>query len=283
MPGFDDDDVPDFSQRVRAFTSRFDPQHPSLPLTHIAPMYAFRAIIGGNSIQPQHCDTLGEDLSYLFYGRPAFRAKRETGPKLKWSVPVLFILDPAKTYSIKRVVPFDSGAFKKGFYGNVFSDRSKLDHFLLEPSLESAQRIVTAFYGSNKQYYQGQSEKSVDLTDFDFELQGLNYLAQQPGLQATSRATAEKLPDERASAVEIQIDEPIDIPSSLISLIVPETLLPNAHFQKAVKRWGLAPEKIDPYASVTGPSSEAWVGQFYEKVRALYQARGYFDNSVGPK
>jgi hypothetical protein len=268
----DDYEIPDFSERVREFVDTFEATGPRMPLTHIAPMFAFRGIVKGDHLVPDECKNYREDLTYLFYGRPAYRAKQETSHLLPWSVPVLFVLDPEKTYRIRRVMPFDSGAFMSGFYGSVFSERSKASDFELQPSLESAQRLVTALYGDNRRYYFGRSEQTLDISDFDFELQGLNHLAKQPGLQATG---SQKQLDERASAVEIQVTEPIDIRACTLALIVPETLLPNPLFQAAVKRWGLAPSQIDSYEGVYGPGSEAWVGMLYERVRRLYRDGGF--------
>src|SRR5205807_1545800 len=117
---------PDFAGRVRDFIAAFDSTGPRMPLTHVAPMFAFRGIVTGNHLVPEKCDHYGEDLTYLFYGRPAYRVKQETSHLLPWSVPVLFVLDSEKTYRIRRVIPFDSGAFMSGRYGSIFAQRSKV-------------------------------------------------------------------------------------------------------------------------------------------------------------
>lgn len=266
------DGVPDFSARVRDFISAFEPFSPRLPLTHICPMFAFREIVGGASLNPQKCDVYNEDLTYLFYGRPAYRAKQNAYHRLKWSIPILFLLNPEETYSVRRVLPFDSGAFNKGMYGLTFAERSQVKDFELDPEIDSAQKFVTALYGNNKMYYAGESDKSLDLTDWDFELQGLDYLSKQPALQDPNSQLSI---DERSSAVEIQISDPIDIGRSTLALFVPETLLVDPYFQTAITRWRLQPDQIEAYAGVVGPRSEAWVGQLYEKVRQFYDSRGF--------
>lgn len=268
----EDEKLPEFETMVRDFARSFTPCGPKLPLTHITPMFAFRAIINGTTLNPELYETYGRELTYFFYGRPAYRVKQNVSHKLSWSVPILFILDPEKAYTVERVLPFDSGAFHRGLYGNIFAERSKLEHFELDPSIESAQRLVTALYDNNSSYYRGASEKACKVSDFDFELQGIAYLAKQPGQQLpNSNSTL----DERASAIEIQVSGPVDISTHTLALVIPETLLTNAIFCKAVKNWGLKSDQIETYTGVIGPGSEAWVGQLYERVKDIYKSKGY--------
>lgn len=266
-----DDDLPDFSTRVRDFVGKFEPFDPRLPFTHICPMYAFRGIITGEVIRPTKCDVYEEDLIYLFYGRPAYRVNQSASHRLPWSVPILFVFDPEKTFSLRRIMPFDSGAFAKGMYGKTFADRSRSSDFELEPELESAQRLVTGLYGGNKEYYRGETNKILELSDFDFELQGIQYLAQQPGQQMPN--SSNKL-DERASAVEIQISNEINIGEATLALFVPETLITNRYFQAAARRWKVE-DKIETFSGIVGAASDIWVGQLYERVRSFYLKHGY--------
>ena len=260
------------TDRVKNFIDQFDPTYPILPLTHITTMYGFRSIMTGMTLDPTECEVFKENLLYLFYGRPSYRASQIAASELNWNLPVGFILKPTAIRSIKRVFPFDSGAFAKGRYGRIFHQDSKIRSFELKPQLVSAAKYTSAFYSGNAHYYRGKSDAALELGNFDFELQGLSYLAEKSGRQI---ATDEIGTDERASAVEIQTAEQLSIKEGLLGLIVPETLLANTAFADAVDRWELDSHKIITYIEVLGPGSEAWVGTFYEKVEELYRREGF--------
>ncbi|WP_298295040.1 hypothetical protein [uncultured Litoreibacter sp.] len=263
-------DRPDL--RVREYLSQFTADQPLLPLTHLTNMYGFRSIMTGMTLDPTDCSVFREKLLYLFYGRPAYRAMQSPTAKLKWNVPVGFILKPEAIDHIKRVLPFDSGAFAKDLYSDVFSRESKVQHFMLEPNLESAAVCVKAFFGNNANYFRGNSEQVHELDNFDFELQGMEYLSRLPGVQA---AKFDGSVDERASAIEVQVEKPITLDDALLGMIVPETMMASKHFKKAIETWNLSPDRVSPYVEIVGPGSEAWVGIFYEKVRELYENHGY--------
>jgi hypothetical protein len=65
-----------------------------LPLTHIARAYAFDEMLSGNTLEPQPCDVFDEELIYLFYGRPAYRAKDGNNARLEFEWPIVFIFVP---------------------------------------------------------------------------------------------------------------------------------------------------------------------------------------------
>lgn len=260
------------SDRVKKFVDQFEPTLPILPLTHITTMYGFRSIMAGMTLEPSECKVFNENLLYLFYGRPSYRASQTAASVLNWNLPIGFILKPDAVKSVKRVFPFDSGAFAKKYYGSIFHEESDISSFELTPQLVSAAKYTSAFYSDNAHYFRGKSNANLDLGNFDFELQGMRFLAEKPGRQITS---SEVKADERASAVEVQTAESLSIKDSLLGLIVPETLLGNTAFEDAMAQWNVDSRVIIPYVEVLGPGSEAWVGTFYEKVEELYRREGY--------
>jgi hypothetical protein len=215
---------------------------------------------------------LDEDLLYLFYGRPSYRATTETATNLQWNAPVGFIIDPAFIGKIERVLPFDSGAFESGRYGKVFAPASRLDNFLLEDSLDGARKYLQRFFGTNVEYLRSRSSTDHTFGNMDFELQGLEHLSRQPsGLTTDPKVTT----DERSSAIEIQVSSQVPLGQALCALIVPDSILSAPPFLDATKKWSLGSEKIVPYDNVVGPGPEAWVGQFYAKTLDFYRAQGY--------
>ncbi|MBE1292339.1 MAG: hypothetical protein GJ677_07595 [Rhodobacteraceae bacterium] len=244
----------------------------TLPLTHITTLHGFRAIAAGDALVPSKCRFFNEDLLYLFYGRPSYRASQTAASKLLWNAPVGFILAPEAIGKIHRVLPFDSGAFKSGRYGRVFAPESHWADFELDTELLSAQKYVAKFFESNEQYLVGRSEVSQDVGNFDFEIQGLEYLARLNGLQDAFQPASV---DERASAIEIQLKDSLPLATSILAIIVPEDILGESRFLTALDKWRVGAEKVIPYTSVLGHGSEAWVAKFFDVVLNLYREKGY--------
>lgn len=262
----------EFSDNVREFVGKHPPDEPLLPLTHVTNMAGFRSVVTGYSLEPQECKVFGQNLLYFFYGRPSYRSTQSASTKLSWNVPVAFIVKPEAIRGIRSIFPFDSGAFSAGMYGQTFDARSQIGDFDLGTDLQVASRYVGAFHGGNQEYFRGKTDVRNDFGNFEFELQGLQSLAMLPGIQTPSAGPS---PDERASAIEVISTESMTIGDNILGMIVPEHLLTDRIFLAATARWRLADNQIIPYVSVVGPGSEAWVGQFYQKVYELYQSNGY--------
>ena len=265
-----DDDDRSYETRVRDYVETFGAAGPLLPLTHAAALSTFRKIATGDSIMPQQCDRMGDTLTYLFYGKPAYRTPSVPSEKLSWGAPIVFVIDPNIALDIKRVVPFDSGAFVDGMYGNIFPKDSNLQMFELEKNLDGAQKCVTAFYGDNSAYFSGLSPKNERFSDFDFELQGIQFLANRVG-EITSSG---KIIDERSSSIEIQIISDILIARYVKYLLIPDTLLLSKLFWRAADVWGLDRDRIETYYRVSGPGPGAWYGQMYAKLKEIYKRDG---------
>lgn len=244
---------------------------PLLPLTHITTLHGFRAVSSGNKLVPTRCNYFDKDLLYLFYGRPSYRATQEASSTLLWNAPVGFIINPRTIKKIHRIFPFDTGAFKSGRYGRIFAPNSELDDFELEKEWQSVTKYVLKFFGDNERYMLGRSSVNQDVGNFDFEIQGIEYLSRLGGLQLSNRTNSV---DERASALEIQLNEAVGLDQSIMAIIVPEDILNEERFLTAIKRWNVQHDKIIPYSNVLGPGSEAWVGQFFEKVLKYYKENG---------
>src|SRR6202040_3163431 len=148
-----------------------------LPLVHITRAYAFDQIIDGDTLEPNDCDVFKEKLIYLFYGRPAYRAKEGNNARLEFEWPIVFVFDAEKISGIKRIFPFDTGAFVQRLYSQFFDHRSELMDFALNPNLESVRQLVGAFYRDNDEYYRGETRKNVDIPLRQFEAQGVHELA----------------------------------------------------------------------------------------------------------
>ena len=186
--------------RLQAFLDSHVSVQAILPLVHITRAYAFDEMLVTERLEPVKSeDAFEEPLIYLFYERPAYRAKRGNNARLEFEWPIVFLFDPEKIQGILRIYPFDTGAFFLKFYEDFFDQAARIEDFALEPSLDSIGKVVGAFYSSNREYFDGATRKNVQLEPRQFEAQGLFELARLPGVQGGKSDRRER--DERSSAV----------------------------------------------------------------------------------
>jgi hypothetical protein len=257
--------------RLNSFIQNHSPSPGYLPLVHVTRAYAFAEILSGEALQPRQCPVFNEKLTYLFYGRPAYRAKDGNNVRLQFEWPIVFLFDPHKISSIKRVFPFDTGAFELELYNQFFAKESQKEDFELEPSLSSATKLVSAFYLDQHEYYLGRTRKNVELPDFEFEAHGIHELAQLPGAQGETSIHRPR--DERSSAIEIQLGKALQFSDALLAVVLPLPYMSNKQVQEALTRWKV--KELETYLTLHNLGGEAWVGQIYTIVEKLYRRLGY--------
>jgi len=114
-----------------------------LPLTHTTDAFDLRDIVADQKIQPRYCTVFDEDLSYHFYGRPAYRKNAETQANgLAAYAPVILIFKPAIADNAIAAFPFDSGAYVGERYSDVMHHRMSVKDFGLEPSFEKIENLL---------------------------------------------------------------------------------------------------------------------------------------------
>jgi hypothetical protein len=240
------------------------------PFIHITRGYEFDAIVRGDTIDVRPCTVFKENLIYLFYGRPAYRAKDGNNARLEFEWPIIFIFNPEKIIGIKRIFPFDTGAFELGLYQEFFHPDSKIEDFEVDPTTESAAKLVGTFYVDHREYYQGRTRKNVDIPLRQFEAEGVFELCKLPGVQGQK---GERTRDERSSAIEIQLSQPITLKDSLIAIVLPEPYLADTLTQEAIARWNVT--EVHGYPTLHNMGGEAWVGQVYGIVYRIFQKLGF--------
>jgi len=196
------------------------PTEPRLPLVHTTDAFQFLGMMEGGSITPQDCPVFeGEALTYYFYGRPAFRPNaHEEATGLEHYFPVCLIFKPSTAVAIRRVFPFDSGAFHGGHYAAYVHRHMKLGDFALEIDPSTPAKIVTRFYGSNEAYLF--SKDPVDNVPAD-QLEARSYV----GLAAAKGGNAV---DSRGSGVEVQGEVSLNLDACLEAVILPVSFVKTA-------------------------------------------------------
>jgi len=241
-----------------------------LPSTHITNAYNLPQILNSNILEPKNCGVFGEDLSYFFYGRPSYRTRKDDSVALEHNLPIVFIVDTEKLQPLKRIFPFDSGAFDEGFYEGYFDKSCERDDFELPASLEILKKLVDAFYGDNHGYLLGDYREKMPTSPFDFEVQGLNRLIQDTHTSKGASLSG----DERSTSFEIQTAQSFDLRKILLCVLLPQILLDDKKIFSAIKAWN--PPEIITYRTLRNSSAEHLAGTIYTKVIDYYETLGAF-------
>ncbi len=173
-------------------------------------------MLASGYIVPQTCDVFkGEALTYFFYGRPAFRPNLDAEPSgLAHYFPVCLLFKPDILIDVRRVFPFDSGAFDRGFYTKYLHRNMKLGDFGLEPDMTCPGKVVSLFFGSNAAYLTGKIGATPKLDPSEFEAQSYIALLQAKDGNAL---------DSRGSSIEVQTATNVNIAETVSAIILPST------------------------------------------------------------
>ncbi|MGO8098549.1 hypothetical protein [Rhizobium leguminosarum] len=241
----------------------------ALPLVHTASAYFIQKILQSREIQPRPCDVfLGEQLSYFFVGRPAYKS---IGRDIAhWEMPSCVIMD-FQANDPKRMFPFDSGAFSKGLVPNYATMIDRQD-YELEPTKDVVERYIGTFFGSSRSYFLGEA---VNKKDF---LANHGILPTEASLHALiSLLNGERIGkelDERRSSIELQFDEKVELDRGAIkAVILPEIYLQDKNFIAEIEAMGAQ--------VITYPrfplNTDHYYFAMYERCNQFYESNGYFD------
>ncbi len=187
------------------------PCSPGLPLMHCTKSEYFFDMISLRALAKRQCRVFNEELVYLFYGRPSYRPYRqEENTSLTAFRPVALIFRPDLDIPIKRIYPFDTGAFFDGLYAQYIPAHANLANFEIDPGLEHASRSVSLFFKSNKNYYRGRAVSAVAAPPTNLTISSLLGMFRAQGLSKV---------DDRKSAIEIQSSETIVLDAASVMAV----------------------------------------------------------------
>jgi hypothetical protein len=188
-----------------------------LPLTHITrTVFAEKIMDAGEIGLPEDGDALGT-FAYTFYGRPAYRANKDTTVAIESSCPLCFLFEPNLLLEARRVHPFDSGAFNARLYNKIIDEGMSIDDFIVDPDFASVQRLIAATFPDQEAYFEADRSKIIepDVGAKAWELQAKAYLTllSSPGRNE---------PDDRICSIEVCYDQPISL-ERLEAVVAPHT------------------------------------------------------------
>lgn len=240
-----------------------------LPLVHSTRSYNIRAILNGDSLKPQPCDVFhGEDLTYFFVGRPAYKHSSDHSSAEAWELPCCFVFEASSVTSIKRVYPFDSGAFASGRYP-TYIGAMPLKEFEVSGD-ECIGKIIGSFFGSPSRYFK-LSPKSREDFEQEFSLNPLD-----AELSAAIRLAAEGTPtgfDDRRFTIEVQSDSEINLGAiNPIAVILPEIYLDVEGILETIEgKWNAEAIGYPIYPL----SLSSYYAVIYKEIHKLYERRGF--------
>lgn len=240
-----------------------------LPLVHTTRSYNLRAILDEGCINPQPCDVFTEEsLTYFFVGRPAYKYKAENSTAEAWELPCCFVFESDAIGDIKRIFPFDSGAFAAGLYPSYINNLPLSEFEVQDPAGPS--KLIGSFFASPDHYF-NMRPKSRDAFEQEYSLGPFD-----AELIATSRLAAEATTtsfDDRRFTIEVQTESATQlIESGLIAVILPESYLAaDGVLDKIQNDW-----KAEPIGYPIYPLSVSmYYATIYHQIHEFYKRRGY--------
>lgn len=232
----------------------------ALPLTHVTDGYSFRDIMADEALAPSPCRVFGENLLYLFYGRPAYRTAAElehNGSDAYW--PVCFVMEPHAA-SASRIYPFDSGAFHHNRFDRVMYHKMMKEDFELDIDPDVPGKLLRLFWHDERSYFNADGPSGFVPGTFEFEAKAYQALIRDPG-----RAPF----DERNSAIELQINGSIELKGNTIAVVLPYEFAKPDVISKIEALGAVAL----PFDVVHRHGPTEIVGQIYTIVRDLFSGK----------
>lgn len=206
--------MPNFSDQV----PRSNEAYEFLPLFHTCEAFQARTYIKDRELKTTDvCEVFDETITYLFYGRPAYKYATKSGAtKNLASYPICFIFNVDLLPEIKRIYPFDTGALHHKILSNFIHDDNTVAHFELEPERNRIADIVLHFHGSNENYLSGMLEPKTH-DPFDFESVAYTEM---------HKSFVPDTSDERRITIEVHAPEKLRLKEgSLKAVILPTPML----------------------------------------------------------
>ncbi|MFO1079695.1 MAG: hypothetical protein U1E23_03585 [Reyranellaceae bacterium] len=244
------------------FVSAAAPATPLLPLLHVTDSLSLRLVLKDKALKPQRCTVFNENFLYFSYGRPAFRPNAGTeASALSSYAPVCILVDGGKI-PLKKVFPFDSGAFHNGLFSKAMHRRMKLESFELAASIDRPQKIVTTFFDTNVKYYDNETREMVGAPATLFEVESF---------VALLRNKQQEHYDDRVSSIELVTSHAVFLKGNVLAIIFPIIFLEDAEFVKAVE---VLNAELLTYPLGARIGNEAIFGQISLLARDFFQRRG---------
>ena len=162
----------------------------------------------------------------------------------------------------KRVFPFDSGAFAAGRYADAVHRDMVLEDFCLEADPNTPGRVISLFFGSVEAYCLANPTSGAPLPVTEFEAQSYAALVAS---QLRSNT------DDRGSAIELQIDVPLNLSTCAEAVVAPGPLLDDPKIRAFLEAHGI--ERL-PYEQLGRQRPSDFVSDLFRICREVLSTAG---------
>lgn len=208
------------------WVKQFEPPAKSLRWVHTTNAFALRDILTSRVLTPQLCPVFDERLTYMFYGRPAYRFKGRVSMQHSFSAPVVLVFSEKVLAHACRLFPFDTGAFGGGRYKKWVLEQMSLESFEYPANGDMQGRHVSAFYGENDNYWNGDGIELKGIAG-EFEVEAVQSMIQD--------TTSGEEADDRRLSIELVIKEDIPMTAEYVEAMLIPTSLADAGFVEKFK------------------------------------------------
>lgn len=245
------------------YLNGFDPAEEALHLMHSTSVSAGAGILVSGELRTRPCTEYGQDLVYLFYGRPAFKPLPTVLPSgIDEHLPMCLVIDPALLGDAIRILPFDSGGYNR--YSQQIGPLLTRPDFELGPGREVPMRLVKAYFETNRNYFHQKPTADPD-----------NIPVTQSAARAyarLSRDTSIADDDDRRSTIEIQIANSVPLSTALKAVIAPPVLLSDPEVTAALDEMpNVARVTYETYGR---QQPSAYAGLLYDHVARFLVSEG---------
>lgn len=249
--------------RLVDFLMASEPTERSMSLLHCTSVSVGLQVMADRQLDTKRCKVYKDDLLYLFYGRPAYKAGEGVpASAIIEQAPICLVFNPSVLAAAVRMLPFDSGGFAR--YRSLVGTNLGREDFELPGDADIPRRLVGAFYETNRNYYYQQStlqEKSVALS--------------RQSARALARLIADpsiKDDDDRCGTIEVQLASSIRLADALQAIVGPPAFIDDPQVQEVLDA---CPEVLPMTYPVYGRMGPAgFANSIYERVETFLIKEG---------
>jgi hypothetical protein len=208
----------------------------------------------------------GEKLCYLFVGRAAYKGKDALNPE-PWQLPSVFVMRFNSPPALKRIYPFDSGAFHKGRMPDYLTTFD-LENFDLGNDQDQIGRMISLYFETPRRYVDRDANDQKKLKDE--HLLNMSH-AKVLALAKLYKEGSTKNYDDRAAAIELQVEQDIPLKKeNLLGVVIPEEYMRTPGVRESLRD---LTKVVETYRLLPLNISQHY-GLIYDCVEQVYKRAG---------
>lgn len=233
-----------------------------LPLVHSSESKNLPKMLSQGKIAVTACDTFkNENLAYFFHGRPSYR-RFHSQPK-EWQLPFVLVLKSTCLLNVRRIFPFDSGAFCSNRFPSYLNEFSIDGYELSSQGITAVDLLIDIFFGSDTDYLHGKSRPADEVV----HRRNLNIRHSEIKALCAMYNRDQISADDRALAIEIQTDKDVVIKDQLLGVVMPRPYFDDKTLKSYLKSQKVLVKNYDVYPL----STESYMSTVYTEVKAIYR------------